>query len=172
MTLLLSSAPPPIGDPIAQKRRQGFPPNGDPLEGTMTQPWRDYFSRLTDVVSQGPSRVFSATLPTQSASIGATDVTNGLAPAGLYRMSYYVRVTSPAAVTSSIQVTFDWTDLGTALSVPFTISSGNTIDTQDSGTWMFRSDSLSPIRYSTTYASNPAGDMEYDLLVILEAMQG
>ena len=138
----------------------------------MTQPWRDFFGRLTDVVSQGPSRVFSATVPTSDASIGATDVTNGLAPAGLYRMTYYLRITAPASVSSSVAVTFDWTDLGTACSVTFGTIIGNTIDTNDSAQWMFRSDSLSPIRYSTTYSSLAANEMEYDLLVVLEAMQG
>jgi hypothetical protein len=47
---------------------------------------------------------------------------------------------------------------------------GNTTDTVGSFTFMLRSDAASPISYSTTYASNAAGEMRYSLFIVLERL--
>jgi hypothetical protein len=164
--------PIPISDPIARPPRKEYVEKRqkDPQEGMVTQPWIDFFTDQEQLTGQAPSRVASANLTTQSASIGATDLTGGSISAGLYRITYYMEITQAAGVSSSITVSFDWSSGGVAKTFPGTAETGNTTTTYQSGIFMIRSDNLSPVRYSTTYVSVGAPVMEYSLDVLLEVL--
>jgi hypothetical protein len=107
-------------------------------------------------------------LTNQSASIGATDFSGGGLSAGLYRLTYYTRITQAATTSSSLTVTLDWQDGGVAPSISGAAITGNTTTTIQSNTVLVRIDGSSPVRYSTTYSSVGATPMKHSLYITLE----
>lgn len=172
MTFVLGRAPIPLTDPVARpKRRDQFSEKQkDPLEGTMSDAWADYFSRLVSTVAASATRISSAAKVAQSASIAATDISGGTLKAGVYRVSYYTRITQAAGTSSSLTVTLSWTDGGVAQSQAFAAIVGNTTTSLQTEAMLIRIDSGSPVRYATAYVSVGAPAMEYSLDVILEVM--
>jgi hypothetical protein len=155
---ILGSAPPPIQDSVTG---QG---------GILTEPWRQWFARLPDTLSSIPARINAVGLTAQSASIAATDFSGGALLEGLYRATYYARITQAATTSSSLTVTFTWTEGGvlqTAVGVPIV---GNTTATGQTDSAMMRLDKGTVPRYATTYASVGATAMNYSFNVILEKM--
>lgn len=169
MALLPNNTPIPINDPIARVPREQFRPPGrrDPLEGMLTDTWQIYFDQQSQVLQNAPARVATVEVEQQSASIGATDISGGVLNAGLYQVQYYARITLPNGISSSLTVTIDWTDGGVAQSFSGAAMTGNTTTTWQDRTLFFRIDALSPIRYSTTYATGAGAPMEYRLDVAL-----
>lgn len=103
---------------------------------------------------------------TTSGSIVATSI--GVLTAGTYRVSYYLRVTSPDGVSSSVAVTIGWTESGQTLSVPGPALTGDALTSVQSGTGLVILDPSSPITVSVTYASNTPNKMKYRLRLIAE----
>ena len=172
MTSLLNNAPPPVGEPIAQPKRKEFGPNQrDPKEGLLTDTWNDWFTDNQALLEKFPGRVgIPVSLTAQAASIAATDMSGGALSGGLYRVTYYARVTQAASVSSSLEVTLDWQDGGVAITFTGAAITGNTTASYGTYTLMIHIDSASPVRYSTTYASVGLGAMNYALYVVLEEM--
>jgi hypothetical protein len=163
----------PVQDKIVRKKRQDYLLNGrpDPLEDLLTEVWANYLSRLGDTVNASAIRIVPAVqLTAQGASIAATDFSGGGLSAGLYRIGYYARITRAATTSSSLTVTFDWTDGGVSPSQAGTAITGNTTTTQQNGFLLIRTDAASPVRYSTTYASVGATTMTYALYIVLERL--
>jgi hypothetical protein len=101
---------------------------------------------------------------------GALAVTPFLTPAlrgGLYRVSYYVRIVNPAGTSSSVAVSVGWTDKGVPCQASGAAVTGNTITSTGTGTFLLSADASTPVTYSTTYSSTPAG-MRYRLALWLE----
>ena len=168
MTLTLQNASFPP-EPIATVTLPGR--ERTKLPATLSEGWGYFLTTLLNIVNICPSRQGSAEAHLQNASIAATDLTDGTFGAGLYRLTYYARVTKAAGVSSSLQVTFAWTDHAIAQTSSGAAMTGNTTTTQQSGTVLVYSNAASPISYSTTYASNGAGEMEYSLYVVIERVQ-
>lgn len=161
--------PLPVQTPIAQGKRPRFGPRQqDPQEGLCTQPWVEYFNSLVLTQSASPVRIDSVSLSAQGASIAATDMASVPLAAGIYRVSYYVRITQAATTSSSLTVTLDWTDGGVSPSFSGAAITGNTTTTFQSETQLIAIDSVSPVRYSTTYASVGGTPMLYKLEITLE----
>jgi len=171
VTNLVTSEPIPLSDAIARPARREYTERRqpDPLEGLITRPWQDWFSNLLRVISAVSTSVRSVSPSDQSASIGATDLAGGAINAGLYRITYYARITQAATVSSSLTVTFDWPDGGVVPTFSGAAITGNTTTTYQTGTLMVRA-SGAPIRYATTYASVGGTPMKYRLDVVLEAV--
>lgn len=112
----------------------------------------------------------SAKLPltNQSASIGTTPIPMTAIQPGLYRVSWYLRVTQAATTSSSIQVTLGWTDGAINCSRSGAAVTGNTTSTTQSGSEFIRIDGVTPINYSTAYASVGATPMKYRLDLLVE----
>lgn len=142
----------------------------DPSEGKLTKPAIDWLTSIGETTNNAPAPYSPASYTGQNDSIGATPVTNTPLSSGLYRLTYYCRVTSPASVSSSLTVGFSWIDGGVTCSVSGTPVTGNTTDTTGSQTYMVRIDGGTPITFSTTYASNAANEMVYSLDVFLELL--
>lgn len=106
--------------------------------------------------------IATASLTNQSASISATTLYTPTM-ASVYQLTSYARVTTAAGVSSSFQLTWTWTDGGVAQTKTFTAVTGNTTTTTDNQTWPVHADSGLPIKYTVTYASNPAAAMVYRL---------
>lgn len=177
----VNPVPLPIGDPIAQSRK---PFDGISLaevvqylksqdsSGFITQTWLRFFSNQQAIISASPVRLNSVPLVSQGASIGATDLSSGTISGGEYEIKVYARIVTPAAVSSSLLVSIDWVDKGVTCSEAFAAMTTNTVTTVLTGpSKTIRADPASPIRYSTVYASNPAGIMNYDLILVLLRVQ-
>lgn len=168
MTSVLNNVPIPLQDPIARPKRPQFGKGVDPLEGLLTEAWVSWFDQLNLTLESAPSRIKSVALTTQAASISATDLSGGVLSPGLYRLTYYTRITRAATTSSGLIVTLDWVDGGVACAFSGADLTGNTTATNQSGTILVHIDDLSPVRYSTTYASVGATSMQYSLDITLE----
>jgi len=168
----MSNVPMPLNDPIARPRRRGLKPDQrDENEGLLTETWVPYMQNQSDIASTAIRQSTSpVSLTAQTASIGLTAIPTSSLASGLYRVSYYCRITTAAGVSSSLIVTFSWTDGGVACSVSSTALTGNTTATVGTGTALINIDAASPVSYSTTYASNAAGVMRHSLYITLEEM--
>jgi hypothetical protein len=173
VALQFQDAPIPLQDPIA--RIPPFKDHKDPRAwtnaGTVTDPWVDYLTRLITVVENNPTRVSYVEERDQSASIAPTDFSGGVLPAGLYRVTYYLRIIQAATTSSSIQATLAFTDRGTALSVSGGALTTNTVTTWEGFSRTVRVDNATPLTYSTTYASIGATPMLYDIAAFIEEVR-
>lgn len=106
----------------------------------------------------------------QTASLPTTGVPLPALSSGLYRVSWYQRVTTPDGVSSSLTTTISWTESGVALSSSGAAMTGDTTTTTQSGSLMIRIDGSTAISYATTYASNTPAKMTYRLDVTVEQM--
>jgi hypothetical protein len=170
--LLLNNAPPPVNDPIATPPQppdllQGKP---DVNAGKVTQPWLEYFNATSQVLDAAPVVLNRVKLTTIAASIAATDFSGGGINQGLYRLSYYARITQAAGTSSSLTVTISWTDDSTSLSLSTSAMTGNTVTTVAGASLIIESDAVTPVRYATTYASSGSPVMQYKLNVVIEKL--
>lgn len=136
----------------------------------MSDPWIRYFSDMTVRLEDSPERIGLVELTAQAASIAATAIPMPGLSAGLYRVAYYARITTAATNNSSLTVTFDWQDGGVTPTWSGAAITGNTTTTVQSGTLLLLCAASSPIRYSTTYASNGATAMVYKLYITCEGI--
>lgn len=169
---MTGTLPLPTNDPIARRRdwvKYRNPTERDPKEGTMPDTWVKYFTNRDDAISSTAERLDIVSLTAQSASIGATAIPVGALPAGLYRVTYYARITTAATTNSSLTVTISFTDT-TSPSFAGSAMTGNTTTTVQSNSWTFYNDQSAPITYATTYASTGATAMQYSLRIVLESM--
>jgi hypothetical protein len=95
--------------------------------------------------------------------------------AGLYRVTAYMIVTSPDAVSSTLPaLTISWTDWDNTTPQSFVLlptNNGNTTVTFQEDSMVVSSTSAVPIQYATSgYASNTPNSMAYALHIRIEAM--
>jgi hypothetical protein len=115
-----------------------------------------------------------ASLAGQAAAIGTTTlyaVPSGRG--GLYRVSYYLKVTTAASASSSVTLIVGWTDRDD--SVVLTTSSASPANEVGGrgvlvGSWMLDVAGSTNITFATTYASSGATAMAYKLTLRLEAL--
>lgn len=163
-------APIPLQDPIAQPRDHRQYPNRyqrDPNEGLATPTWASYLSQSAAVQAQQPVLISKAVLAGQSTSLSPSVIASGALNAGLYRITWYARITTVASVSSSLTVTIAWTDDAVSLSYAGAAITGNTITTTQTASILLETDANSPITYETTYAT-VGTTMVYKLDVALE----
>jgi len=174
-TPVINQVPIPVETPVTRPAREEFVrrKEKDPDEGKATQPWIDYWTQQGGVLASASSRVKGANLQTQAGSIPATDLALGALNSGLYFACYYLRVTQAASVSSSIDLTLNWTDRGQALTITIPALTGNTVTTFTDGVHLLRIDGgTALVTYSTTYASVGGTPMQYSLDLALVLVQG
>ncbi len=149
----------PSTEPLTDLQRPSF----------ITDPWVRYFVDVGQGVNQAPNRfVDPVQLVGQHASIAATTMVPTNIPDGLYRISYYARVTTPADNSSSLTVTFAWTDHAQAMTISGAAIVGNTVTSFQQGVLPIFADAKTAITYSTTYATMLGiVDMQYELFIWL-----
>jgi len=104
---MANTKPPPDRDRLTQAETRS---EGDEERGRITHPWLEWLRDLAGVADKSPQHLFTVSLEDQQASIGATDMSDGSLSAGLYRASYYARISQVATTSSSLTVTLGWTD--------------------------------------------------------------
>jgi|TARA_R110001583_G_scaffold35623_6_gene118362 hypothetical protein len=138
--------------------------------GVIVDAWYQYFLQARDRLNANPhilGTVFDS-VTGQSAAIGTTSIPLPTLGTGLYRVSTYARITQAASTSSSLTVTLGWTDGTVACTQSGSAMTGNTTATTQSGSLMIRNDNLSPLTYSTAYASSGGTVMQYRLDIAVE----
>jgi len=151
------SSPPPMHDAVVNR-----------VTGLLADAWLNWFGRVPATFGAIPSVLNTVSLTGQGASISATAFENAIIPAGIYKASYYARITTAAGVSSSLTLALGWTDGGVAITYTGAAITGNTTATYQQGSVILRSDAGSHVTYTTTYASNAAGVMKYSLDLYLQ----
>ncbi|MEK9723024.1 MAG: hypothetical protein VW405_06005 [Rhodospirillaceae bacterium] len=160
MRFIDRSAPAPFMDGMVGK-----------VGGRLSDTWQFWVERVVASLHAVPSVLRLVALEEQNASISATDLPDMILEAGVYRLSYYARITTAAGVSSSLTVTFAWTDGGVAQTYSGAAINGNTTTSYQSGSIIIRTDAGEDVTYATTYASNAAGAMKYSLDVFIEKVR-
>lgn len=153
--------PPPVRDAIGIE---------DPSSGKLLMPrkWVDWISALSTHVQTNTNLLTTVGLTAQAASIGTTSLPLAILGAGLYRITYYARITVAATVSSSLIVSLGWTDHTVSCSLDSAAIVGNTVSTVQGGTIMVRNDASAPLTYATAYVSVGATPMQYSLDLLVE----
>jgi len=135
----------------------------------MDPQWVRWLTSMSDRVNSSPSLLFTATSGTVSASIPATSAQTAPLSAGLYRVSYYLQVVTPASVSSSITFTLSWTNAyGVVCSKSGAALTGNATATQQNDVWAVSISASTDIEYSVAYVSVGTA-MTYSVMVNVEA---
>jgi len=138
----------------------------------MAKTWLLWFINTLQPAVQSSSQVLKVvTLTAQSATIGLTAVPLGSLSAGLYRVSYYARITNPDGVSSSLTIALGWTESAESLSLSGAPITGDSITSVQTGVAVIQSDASGAITYGATYASNTPAKMQFTLIVVVERIQ-
>ena len=135
-----------------------------------TSTFLDWVTALSQDVDAAPAGFAPTSVTGQTATISTTPIIAAALSAGLYRVTWYARITTAAttgAATSSLTMTVYWTD-GVSCSYTGAAMTGNTTATTQSDTQMIRVDSATPVSYSAAYASDTAAEMTFSLALVLE----
>jgi len=127
----------------------------------------DTLRRLIGLTAQQQGAV---ELTAQSASIVTTDIPLPSVQEGLYRLSYSLRITQAATVSSSAALAFSWTTSGVSCSQAFTAVTGNTTASQTSDMITVSVDASTAIRYAVAYSSVGATSMMFAVDVRAEVL--
>jgi hypothetical protein len=147
--------PIPAGVPIADK------------DGGITTFFRLRWQQLVDGWSQSGSEA-SFTAIGRTAALATASVLTTLS-AGKYRVSWYLRKTRPDGAASAAAVTLGWVDLDSvALSVTGAALTLDTVQAVQTGIQIVRCLNATDITIAVSYASATAGQMRYDLEVLVE----
>jgi hypothetical protein len=139
-------------------------------EGIVRRTWQVWFRNLTNTVNDAPSRIQTVSLAGQSASIGTTSIPSTPLTAGLYRVTWYLRISTAAGTSSSVTLTLGWTDDTVTMSLSGAAVTGNTTTTSQTQTSLLAVDNASPVTYATAYSSSGSPAMQYALDITLEAV--
>jgi hypothetical protein len=132
--------------------------------------WGAWFLALHNAVDAAAQRTGHALgLTTQAASLAATTLVP-VPATGLYRITYYARITRAATTSSSLTVTVRWTDGGIAVARSGAAITGNTTATVQADSLLVQADQGTLLTIETTYASVGATTMQYALSARVEAM--
>lgn len=158
---MLTYAPAPVRDPVSE-------PNPDTKKQMLTRPWVDWFAALGNRVDQQTQKLDVIEMYNLSGTIGVTPIPLSVSDQGIFRITYYTRIMQQAATSSSVTVTIGWTDGAITCFQAFPAMTGNTQGTTQSHTLMVRNDQASALTYQITVASNPAGQVRYSFIVMVE----
>lgn len=155
----LQQAPPPVRDKVIG------------ADGLLTPAWRNWFERLPATLDAAPLRISAVSLTTQAASLAATNFAGATLLAGLYRATYYARITQAATTSSSLTVSLRWTEGSVVQTATGSAIVGNTTATGQSDSILINIDAGSQVQYLTTYASVGATAMQYAINFSLEKVR-
>lgn len=133
--------------------------------GMITQLWTQWFEEdLLPQVQAAPTQIGSYTngdAPLDDA-LGLTTVAT-VPTTGQYLVLVATQIIAAAGVASTLALTVTWTSNGVTQTETFaTINNGTDTDHQSSAITIL-ADGNSPVSVNTTYTSNPANDMTYNL---------
>lgn len=107
----------------------------------------------------------------QNASIAPESFALGSLSTAYYRVTVWMRITSPAGVNSSVTPFLQFTSGGVACTMTGQAMTSNAINQPASQSFLILVDAPGPIQIGTTYASNPAGAAVYEIAAVVERVQ-
>lgn len=132
------------------------------------------YNGIATVGNGVPSEVATVDLTGQSAAIGSTTLYAVPASgAGLYKITYYAKVTRAATTSSTLgALTVGWTDVDDSVvqSNASATNTGNTTTSFLSSSFVVNAKASTNITYQTAYATSGATSMLYSLHVKVEAL--
>jgi hypothetical protein len=138
--------------------------------GLMTREFNNWLRGLTSAVNMTATQtVQPIVLENLSAALG-TSVLLPFAPAGVYRLSYTLRINQAATVSSSVTMRFHWFAGGLSQTFSAPALTTNSTTTPQSDAVLVQVDPGSLISYSTLYASVGGTPMLYNLAVTCESL--
>jgi hypothetical protein len=148
-----------------------YPPVGSRQSDVylITRVWSNFIQQqIVNRLTAAPQIVQTVETSGLNDNVAPTVINVGTVTAGLYRLSYYLRITTPAGVANSVTVNFIFQDDAVTCTMSGIAVTGLTPASVGTGTFLIRSDQAAPISYSVTYASNPANACVYKLDVLAE----
>lgn len=140
----------------------------DGLPNPLNDKWRKWLAAIGTAIDQAPS--IPVTVPLSiTGAVGTTPFPIDTVRTGAYRINVYTRITVPATVNSSAQITIGWTEDGQTCTRPLTANTGNAVDSTESDVEMINVDGGTAITYSVAYASNAAG-MQAKAVMVVEQL--
>jgi hypothetical protein len=152
--------PLPLTTPLIERS-----PKGE-LTGIITKQWADVLQNILGRSQNAATVTTSVGLSGQTATIATANLI-AAAPAGVYRLTWFVHVTTPASVNSGIQITLGWVHGGVALTKVGGANAGNLNTTYETQSILIRNDNLGNLTYAAAYASTGT-PMIYSLDIICE----
>lgn len=140
-------------------------------QGILMQPWQIWLRGVVDALNAAPQVQTRVTGTPTGATIPSTVLLADTGSAGVFRVSWFLRITQAATTSSSVAVTVAFTD-GVSLTVSGAAVTGNTTSTFQQQSVIVRCDANSSLSYSTTYSSVGATPMQYALSVVVERVNG
>jgi hypothetical protein len=152
--------PTPLTTPIVEDGSQK-----GAVRWSMTRPFADWLQAVVSRIQQASPRIATLSLTGQSDDLGLT----ALVPlaSGLYRVSWHLRVSTPASSSSSLTVTITSTEGGATCTQSGAALTTNAITAPQSGSVLVKADANSPISASVAYTS-VGTDMAYDVDFVVE----
>jgi hypothetical protein len=151
-------SPPPFQTPLTDRTGRVNAPS-----------WIAYFTdRDARVQVTTPQAAAVPTTGPLTAAIGLTPFQLGTISAGLYRVTWYARITTAATGSSSLTIHITATDGGVTTTQSGPALTGNTTSTVQSGMLLVRADAATAISYSTDYISVGATAMAYRLDLVID----
>lgn len=132
--------------------------------------WVRWLESLVTAVNATGQTLGTETLTAQTASVTTTAFQAPVLVAGLYRVSYYQRVTTAATSSSSLTTTISWTDGGVSCSQSGAAMTGNTTATTQNGTLVISVDAGTSVTYALAYATSGATAMAFSWSGRLEVL--
>ena len=137
--------------------------------GRLIQEASRWLNLVSDAVNAAAQQIGTVALATQGAAVTTTTIPAPVLSTGLYRVSYSLRITRAATVSSSATLTLGWTSNGVACTQAGAAVTGNTTSTQQNGVLVIAADVSTVVTYAVAYASAGATSMQWALDVRLEA---
>lgn len=150
------SAPPPEGSRVIDDR------------ALITRDWLDWYIDILGRIDGAIRKLNTISLDDQAASIGSTSLPSASVDAGLYRVTYYIRVTQAASVSSSIAITLNWQDNTINCSITSPALTGNVVTAVMTDSALLQVDRAAALTFATTYGTVGAIPMKYKVRILLE----
>lgn len=140
---------------------------GGKITRYFAQRWRELTDRLVSAAFAAPGQLVSYT--SQSAAIvTAALVASTSAP--LYRVSYGLRVSQAAGVSSTATVTIGFTQGGVAQTYVGAAVTGNTTTSKQTDSFLIRPDAGTVVTYAVAYGSVGVPSMEFSFDIVAEGI--
>ena len=161
-------APVPWSVPVIQLD----PQTSKPIPGfTMGKDFGNWlFTSVVQQIANAPQIYPAVSLTAQNAAIGTTPIPLPSLASGAFRITWYLEKTTADGVSSSVQVTINWTHNTKSLSLSGAALTTDTTLAVQSNSITVLIDAASPISYTTTYASNTPGTMKYQIYLLVETV--
>lgn len=136
------------------------------LPNLIMDPWRKFLAQATENSNLAPA-IATVTIASRTSAILTTPIASEPLSGGLYRVSLFTRIVTPASVNSSATPSITFTDSANVCTFTGTANTGNTVTSVSTNTFLVRVQAGTPISYAVAYASNAAG-MAFDLEIVVE----